>query len=67
MVTIPSLRRIHIIYAQEAHRGIDVPILCILPVPSQQILKQPIMRYFNPLLPGFTGVLPALHKGQVSG
>ncbi len=23
--------------------------------------------YFNPLLPGFTGVLPALHRGQASG
>jgi hypothetical protein len=23
--------------------------------------------YFNPLLPGFTGVLPALHSGQDSG
>jgi hypothetical protein len=26
-----------------------------------------ITTYFNPLLPGFTGVLPALHKGQASG
>jgi hypothetical protein len=67
MITIPSFCSTHIICTQKAHRRINVPTHSILTVPSQQIPKKPIMRYFNPLLPGFTGVLPALHRGQASG
>ena len=39
-------------------------------IPAQNQLSEMqliLISYFNPLLPGFTGVLPDLHNGQASG